>query len=115
MTKQTQPTLAQKQNIIDRLADREYTATTTASAPTDYKVQWKITQSDLDELYDGDFQAWLQDCDSGELSDQEEWEFAGRDGAWDSFGSISVQTDQGDPVLHYYDGQVEEDYRDQND
>lgn len=114
MNKSTQPTLAQKQKLVDRLADREYTATTTATAQTAYEVQFKIKQSQLDDIYNGDFQAWLSDCEQSEY-DPSDWQPAGKDGPLEYGFSISVQTDQGDPVLEYHDGHIDEDFRDQND
>ena len=120
MTKQQQPTLAQKQNIIDRLADREYTATTTATAQTAYDVQFKITQSQLDDIYDGDFQAWLSDCESGggqdtpDCADPIAVDIDGKDGPLEYGFSISVQNDQGVDICKYYDGQIDQDFRDQN-
>ena len=120
MNKSTQPTLAQKQKLVDRLADREYTATTTALATTAYQVQFKIKQSQLDDIYDGNFASWLSDCeqndwDTSDCAQPVAVDIDGRDGPLEYGSSISVQTDQGDPVLEWYDGQIDEDFRDQND
>jgi len=119
MTTKQQPTLAQKQNLVDRLADREYTAYTTATAQTAYEVQFKIKQSQLDDIYNGDFQAWLSDCESGapesDCAEPSDWQNAGKDGPLEYGFSISVENDQGQDVCVYYDGHIDEDFRDQND
>ena len=122
MNKSTQPTLAQKQKLVDRLADREYTATTTALATTAYEVQFKIKQSQLDDFYNGNFGLWLSDCEYPSYNNNHPdcanpvaVNIDGRDGPLEYGSSISVENDQGDPVLEYYDGHIDEDFRDQND
>lgn len=102
------------QHLINRLADREYTAYTTATAQTAYVVKFKIKQSDLDEEYNGDFAAWLSDCEYNEW-EPADWQIDGKDGPLEYGNSISVEDDQGRDVCVYYDNHIDQRFGDLKD